>query len=441
MNTKLSIRSIAAATDDQWDAIWKNCDYATYFHSRQWAQIWNHTSNQKIISDPMLITFSDNRHALLPWSHETKQKGRIKTYLSSIAGTFGGWISDQPLDKDHAAVLADLIAKHYYVLLQNPYNPIADHSPLKKIHDDVTYVINLSAGYDAVYKKCSKSNKDSTKKALRNKVYTQEGARPDDWKSYYALYQATLNRWGHKATYSYKWRLFEFLQQMNSPYIKLWASWLDGKMIAGVLYFYAKTHVVYWHGAVDDVYSKFRPVNLLTRSPYYLFAAYRKLVERKHIRPDAVRFIFAGAATPDDKQLAETFRVAEITEFRGYLNHEKSVELLYEADVLFLPLHELDDGCDPLIVPGKTYEYLAARRSILACVPMGDACDFVLKSGLGCICEPSDIEQISKTLLNLIEQHRSKRGILLHPDIEFINKFERKQQAKELSNVFDFISQ
>ena len=169
------------------------------------------------------------------------------------------------------------------------------------------------------------------------------------------------------------------------------------------------------------------PINLLTRSPNYLFAAYRKLVQENKIQSDAIRFIFAGAATPEDKQLAHKYGLADITEFKGYLNHQQAIDLLFEADVLFMPLHELKDGYGPLIVPGKTYEYLAARKPILACVPKGDARDFVIKSGLGYVCDPSDINQIAQILQNLLEQHRTSKGIQVKSDHKFIELFDRRR--------------
>lgn len=179
------------------------------------------------------------------------------------------------------------------------------------------------------------------------------------------------------------------------------------------------------------------PINLLARSPYYLFAACKKLIQEKKIEPDAIRFIFAGDATPYDRQLAEDFGLQDVTEFRGYLNHSQSIQLLFEADVLFLPLHELQNGSDPLIVPGKTYEYLASKKPILACVPKGDAYNFVHQSGLGYMCSPSNIEQISKALLFFIEHRNKNTGIPIKPNNHFIEKFERCALTKKLAELFN----
>ncbi|MCL0030407.1 hypothetical protein M1M93_01760 [Thermodesulfovibrionales bacterium] len=47
----LAIKAIRMATAGEWDYIWKNCDYATYFHSREWAGIWQKYTQEKMQPD------------------------------------------------------------------------------------------------------------------------------------------------------------------------------------------------------------------------------------------------------------------------------------------------------------------------------------------------------------------------------------------------------
>jgi glycosyltransferase involved in cell wall biosynthesis len=180
-------------------------------------------------------------------------------------------------------------------------------------------------------------------------------------------------------------------------------------------------------------------INLLTRSPNYLFAAYRKLIDGNKLEHDSIKFIFAGNSTVADIALVEKYKMESCVEFRGYLSHSKSIDLLQHADVLFLPLHEMDDYRDPLIVPGKTYEYLAAEKPILACIPKGDARKIVQQSGLGYISDPSDVDQIAQRLIELVGQFNSDKGILVRPNYEHINCYERRNLTKKLANVFDLV--
>ncbi len=176
--------------------------------------------------------------------------------------------------------------------------------------------------------------------------------------------------------------------------------------------------------------------NLLTRTPNYLFQAISFLLKQKKISKTDVRVIFAGDCTSEDITLAQMHGVDEMVEFRGYLDHDQSVQLLNKADVLFLPLHEPEGGL-PLIVPGKTYEYLAAQRPILAAVPKGDIRRFVEKAGLGYVCNPTDVAQIASMLLGLIERYRSRTGLRVSPNHSFIGQFERKNLTEQLAVLFD----
>ena len=65
----------------------------------------------------------------------------------------------------------------------------------------------------------------------------------------------------------------------------------------------------------------------------------------------------------------------------GRLSHRETLALLRSADLLFLPMHELPPGQRAGLIPYKTYEYLAARRPILAAVPDGDVRDMLAPLG------------------------------------------------------------
>jgi hypothetical protein len=77
------------------------------------------------------------------------------------------------------------------------------------------------------------------------------------------------------------------------------------------------------------------------------------------------------------------------------------------ADLLFLPMHDLPPGRRAGLVPHKTYEYLAARRPILAAVPDGDARDLLAASGAARLCLPADVAAMAEHVLADVEDWRS----------------------------------
>jgi len=183
---------------------------------------------------------------------------------------------------------------------------------------------------------------------------------------------------------------------------------------------------------------RYRPgkANLIARSPYYLFKAVRKLLDEGTVGAGGIRMLFVGLASGEDMRLAERFGVERLVEWTGYLPHREALEKLACADMLFLPLHEVADNGLPLIVPGKTYEYLGLGLPILGAVPSGDCRDFLEKSGLGRVCGPTDVNGICAVLTEALAAHRAG-GIKIQPDWEFIRGFERKNLTERLARVFD----
>lgn len=260
----ISIANIREASSNEWDIIWHSCEYATYFHSREWAKIWNVYSDGKMRPHPLLITFSDGNKALLPFSMHKEHKGLVTFYVSSPAGTFGGWISSDTLLKAHTRLIISYIAKKIPNLTWrfNPYcNNVADiDAPLVPDH---TRVINTVCEFDQVFRKWSKGNKAAVKQAVRFGVTARIASSIADWQTYYTAYQESAARWGDRRTSFYDWQLFKTMFELNSDLIRLWVADYKGNIIAGALCFYSRKHVAYWHGASLQSSFGLRPSNLL----------------------------------------------------------------------------------------------------------------------------------------------------------------------------------
>ena len=262
---KISIKSVRTAEAAEWDSIWLRCDYATYFHSREWAEIWNIYSEGNISPEPYLIVFSDGRKAVLPLSSSRSYKGLIRNYLSSPGGTFGGWISEDNLLEEHAVLLSEYLYNKGGTLFWrfNPYDELVGKITIPTTTQDETNAINLLGGFDAAYNSWTKGHKSATTKARREGVSVRLASSLEDWQNYYEVYEDSLKRWGDKASSRYEWKFFEEICRRNSPNVKLWLAIFQERVVAGALCFYAKRHVVYWHGAALEEHFHLRPVNLL----------------------------------------------------------------------------------------------------------------------------------------------------------------------------------
>ena len=121
----------------------------------------------------------------------------------------------------------------------------------------------------------------------------------------------------------------------------------------------------------------------------------------------------------------------------GYVPHREAIALTRSADLLFLPMYNVAPGMRAATVPGKTYEYLAARRPILAAVPAGDLRDILAEAGNAHLCAPDDVEGLATAI----------EAQLLNPEVvpaaapdALLDRFERRRLTEKLASVLDAVT-
>jgi Acetyltransferase (GNAT) domain len=279
----LSITDMRPALQREWDMIWKNCNYSTYFHSREWAEIWSCYTKGKMSLTPFLVEFSDGNRALLPFSCLTKEGvmpiliGTRRLYVSSPECTYGGWISADKLDCSHALLLLNLVERKFNNLFwrMNPYDNIALESGVRISDEGETHAINLEKGFDVIASNMSRDHRRGIKKAIENGVSVRIASSIKDWLDYYQVYEITVRRWGNRLLGDkYSWELFHDIFRRNSPNVELWLAIYEDKVVSGELCFHSKNHFVCWHGASLEAYFSIKPRHLL------LFEAIKNACEK-----------------------------------------------------------------------------------------------------------------------------------------------------------------
>ena len=175
-------------------------------------------------------------------------------------------------------------------------------------------------------------------------------------------------------------------------------------------------------------------VDILPNSLIYLLEAIDRLIERDPSLRSRIELLLVGVLAETDRKLAERSDVVRMT---GYVSHHEAISLMRSADMLFLPLYNVLPGMRASTVPGKTYEYLAARRPILAALPAGDARDMLVEAGNAHLCAPDDVEAIAAALEG---QLRNTSAVPAAAPDTLLDRFERRRLTAALASVLDAVT-
>lgn len=168
-----------------------------------------------------------------------------------------------------------------------------------------------------------------------------------------------------------------------------------------------------------------RGLDILSRSHLYLLRAIELLRDRE---PELAARVEVHLAGPSPVGAREEAGVRH----HGYLEHGESLALMRSADLLFLPMHDLPPGRRARTVPGKTYEYLASGRPILAALPDGDARDLLQGLAHVRLCRPRDVACLAEGIRSAVTAPRAVDDV---PAIAFA--FERRHLAEQIAATFD----
>jgi glycosyltransferase involved in cell wall biosynthesis len=144
---------------------------------------------------------------------------------------------------------------------------------------------------------------------------------------------------------------------------------------------------------------------------------------------------FAGDFRRADLDWARSRDVENKLELIPFLPRRRSLELQRDSDVLLLLLPEVGErGRD--VPSGKLYEYLAARRPILAAVPPnGTAAALIREAKAGTIVPPDDVRAIGNAIQTFATRWR-ETGL---PDLELPRALERRisrtERVRELAEL------
>ena len=170
------------------------------------------------------------------------------------------------------------------------------------------------------------------------------------------------------------------------------------------------------------------------RNPLLLWKALEELCHDNDAFANDLEIVLAGMVSGSIlTQLKENDLLKSKVNFMDYLSHEKVFEQYKDACVLLLLLNQTNNS--KWILPGKLYEYMFAKKSILCLGEKdSDVNDILKETKTGILFNPNDKEGMKTFILTSYANYKNKSSDNIEPEI---SKYTRKNLTKNLAKLLD----
>lgn len=140
---------------------------------------------------------------------------------------------------------------------------------------------------------------------------------------------------------------------------------------------------------------------------------------------------FAGAVSEDVKKSLINYGLLEVSNFLGYISHSEALKLQLRSQILLLV--EIDSPETTAIIPGKIFEYLAAKRPIIALGPKGsDIQEIIDETKAGRFFNLKEGDILKSEILRYYSDF--KKGDL-NISSQGIEKYSRRELTKQMAFI------
>lgn len=169
------------------------------------------------------------------------------------------------------------------------------------------------------------------------------------------------------------------------------------------------------------------------RDPVPLFEALAALSQQGLISPENLKVILRATANDEFLlQIIDQYGIGEIVMLAPLISYQDALSEMLTADGLLILQAT---NCNNQI-PAKLYEYLRARRPILALTdPVGDTAAALINMGINTIAPLDSKDGIMHELLHFLALVKENNAPIA--SMEKVLNNSRRSKSKELANLFD----
>lgn len=170
------------------------------------------------------------------------------------------------------------------------------------------------------------------------------------------------------------------------------------------------------------------------QNPEILFDAIKQLIEESKIAQEDVVINFYGR---DDGWLQfdiENYGLDNIVRIHGIVPRDVALQNQRESQILLLLTW--NDPREKGVYTGKVFEYLAAKRPILALgLNGGVITDLIQQTNAGSFA--SSVAETKKVILDWYQEYKSSGVVSWHGIQSEVNKYNHREMTKKFAEVFD----
>jgi glycosyltransferase involved in cell wall biosynthesis len=166
------------------------------------------------------------------------------------------------------------------------------------------------------------------------------------------------------------------------------------------------------------------------RNPISLWKAISEICKENIDFAKEYQIQFVGKIALEVLDSLEKHQIKNVVDV-GYVSHQEVITYQQKAQVLFLPVNNVKSAKG--IITGKIFEYLQAKRPILAIGPInGDLAEIIKETNSGIVVDFEDVENLKKEILTMYNSFKS--GVL-KSNSKNIEQYHRRNLTEKLADI------
>ena len=169
------------------------------------------------------------------------------------------------------------------------------------------------------------------------------------------------------------------------------------------------------------------------RNPTMLWKVVSEIMAENETFANDFRLKLVGKLADEVLESIDMYKLTSNLEIVPYLHHKKAIALQKNAQVLLLAVNKVPNAKG--IVTGKIFEYLQAKRPILAIGPVdGDLAEIINLTSSGTVVDFEDEKTLKNSILELYNSYKNHN---LAVNLKNIDQYHRKHLTAKLATIIN----